>query len=61
MTAQLALLALTNEAQKNTLQNKHSTKSVVKEKASSTEFASLSLNLSDFRITPLVNSVGFAR
>lgn len=59
MTAQLALLALANEAQKNTLQNKHSTKRA--KNASSTKFVSLSLNLSDFGITPLVNSVGFAR
>ena len=61
MTAQPALLALTNEAQKTLYKTKHSTKSVIKEKASSTEFVSLSLNLGAFRITPLVNSVGFAR
>lgn len=59
MTAQLALLALANEAQKNTLQNKALYKK--SKNASSTEFVSLSLNLGVFRITPLVNSVGFAR
>ena len=61
MTTQLALLTLANEAQKALYKTKHSTKSVIKENASSTEFASLNLNLGVFGITPLVNSVGFAR
>lgn len=59
MTAQLALLALANEAQKALYKTKHSTKRA--KNASRTEFASLSLNLGVFGIIPLVNSVGFAR
>ena len=61
MTAQLALLALANEAQKTLYKTNTLQKALFKENASSTEFASLSLNLGVFRIILLVNSVGFAR
>lgn len=60
MTAQPALLALTNEAQKTLYKTKHSTKRV-KRKSKQHGICLIKLKFRRFGIIPLVNSVGFAR